>query len=111
MHRLQSRFAIAILAFAPLFLKRSWRHAEVLLTGAILAPGTRTVASVLRIAGLARERRLVNYHCVLNRAAWCPRAGARLLLALLVAAFVRIPVIAIGWSRFIRCFGADHYAA
>ena len=98
MHRPQSRFAIAILAFAPLFLKRSWRHAEVLLTGAILAPGTRTVASVLRIAGLARERRFVNYHRVLNRAAWCPRAGARLLLALLVAAFVRIPVIAIGWG-------------
>ena len=37
MLRLPSRFAAVILAFAPLFLQRSWRHAEVLLTGAILA--------------------------------------------------------------------------
>ena len=53
MPRLPSRFAVVILTFAPLFLQRSWRHAAVLLTGAILAPGTRTVASVLRITGLA----------------------------------------------------------
>ncbi len=51
---LPSRFAAVILAFAPLFLQRSWRHAEALLTGAILAPGGRTVASVLRITGLAQ---------------------------------------------------------
>ena len=35
----------------PLFCQRSWRHAEVLLIGAILAPGKRTVTSLLRIAG------------------------------------------------------------
>ena len=52
MLRLPSRFAAVILAFAPLLCHRSWRHAEVLLLGAILAPGQRTVASVLRIAGL-----------------------------------------------------------
>ena len=87
MPRLPSRFATIILTFAPLFLQRSWRHAEVLLMGAILAPGQRTVTSILRITGLARERRFVNYHRVLNRAAWCPRAASRLLLGLLVAAF------------------------
>jgi len=59
----------------------------VLLTGAILAPGQRTVTSILRITGLSRERRFVNYHRVLSRAAWCPRAASRLLLGLLVAAF------------------------
>ena len=69
MPRLPSRFAAVILAFAPLFLQRSWRHARVLLTGTILAPGQRTVTSILRIMGLARERRFVNYHRVLNRAA------------------------------------------
>ncbi len=52
MPRLPSRFAAVILTFAPLFLQRSWRHAEVLLTGAILAPGQRTVTSILRITGL-----------------------------------------------------------
>ena len=70
MPRLPSRFAAVILTFAPLFLQRSWRHASVLLTDAILAPGQRTVASVLRITGLSRERQFMNYHRVLNRAAW-----------------------------------------
>ena len=96
MPRLPSRFATVILTFAPLFLQRSWRHAVVLLTGAILAPGRRTVASVLRIAGLARERRFVNYHRVLSRAAWCPRTASRLLLGLLVAAFVPTGPVVLG---------------
>ena len=96
MLRLPSRFAAVILAFAPLFLQRSWRHAEVLLTGAILAPGQRTVASILRITGLARERRFVNYHRVLNRAAWRPRAASRILLGLLIAAFVPSGPVVLG---------------
>ena len=84
---LPARFAGVIVAFAPLFVQRSWRHAGVLLVGAILAPGRRTVASLLRITGRSRERRFVNFHRVLSRAAWCPRAGARILLGLLITAF------------------------
>src|SRR3954465_12964928 len=81
-------FASLILTFAPVFVQqRTWRRAELLLIGAILAPGKRTVTSLLRIAGLGRERRFTNYHRVLNRAAWDARAAARLLLGLLVAAF------------------------
>jgi len=87
MPHMPARFATVILAFAPLFVHRSWRHARVLLVGAILAPGRRTVASLLRITGRSRERGFVNYHRVLSRAAWCPRAGAKILLGLLVAAF------------------------
>src|SRR3712207_6483073 len=94
MLRLPSRFAAVILCFAPLLRQRSWRHAEVLLLGALLAPGRRTVTSILRISGLSRERRYVNYHRVLNRAAWNGRAAARLLLGLLLDAFVpRGPVL------------------
>lgn len=85
---LPARFATVILSFAPLFLYRSWRHAETLLIGAILAPGKRTVTSLLRITGLSRERRFVNYHRVLSRARWSERGAARLLLGLLLAAFV-----------------------
>src|SRR5215212_497289 len=85
---LPARFAGIIIAFAPLYVHRSWRHAQVLLIGAILTPGQRTVASLLRITGLHRERHFVNDHRVLSRAAWCPRAGARILLGLLVEAFV-----------------------
>ena len=87
MPHLPARFAAVILAFAPLFVHRSWRHARVLLIGAILTPGRRTVASALRITGLARERRFVNFHRVLSRAAWCPRAGGRVLLGLLIDVF------------------------
>jgi hypothetical protein len=96
MLRLPSRFAAVILCFAPLFRERSWRHAEVLLVGAILAPGQRTVTSVLRIAGLCRERRFVNYHRVLNRAAWSGRAAGRVLLGLLLDAFAPKGAVILG---------------
>ena len=96
MPRLPARFAEVILCFAPLFFQRSWRHAEVLLVGAILAPGQRTVASILRISGLCRERRFVNYHRVLNRAAWSGRAAARVLLGLLLDAFLPAGPVLLG---------------
>lgn len=84
---LPARFAGPILSFTPLFVHRSWRHAQILLIGAILTPGRRTVTNVLRIMGRAHERRFVNVHRILNRAAWCPRSGSRILLGLLIAAF------------------------
>jgi hypothetical protein len=88
-------FAAVILTFTPAFLQqRTWRRAELLLIGAILAPGKRTVTSLLRITGLSRERQFTNYHRVLNRAVWDLRAAARLLLGLLVTAFVpRGPIV------------------
>src|SRR5919202_2271110 len=88
MLRLPARFAAVILCFAPLFRQLTWRHARMLLIGAILAPGQRTVTSILRISGLCWERRFVNYHRVLSRAAWSGRAAARVLLGLLLEAFV-----------------------
>src|SRR5919205_169335 len=94
MLRLSARFAAVILCFAPLFRQLTWRHAQVLLIGAILVPGQRTVTSILRVSGLCWERRFVNYHRVLNRAAWSGRAAARVLLGLLLDAFVpKGPVI------------------
>src|SRR5215217_1194763 len=94
MLRRPPRFAAVILCFAPLLFQRSWRHAEMLLIGAILTPGRRTVTSILRMTGLCRERRFVNYHRVLNRAVWNGRAAARVLLGLLLDAFVpKGPVI------------------
>ena len=94
---LPSRFAAVILAFAPVFAQqRTWRHAERLLIGAVLAPGKRTVTSLLRIVGLGRERRFTNYHRVLNRAAWDVLAAARPLLELLIAAFVPTGPVVLG---------------
>jgi len=93
---LPARFAATILAFAPLFRHRTWRHAEMLLLGAILAPGKRTVTSILRICGLSRERHFVNYHRVLSRARWSTREAARLLLSLLLHAFVPAGPVILG---------------
>ena len=74
--------------FAPCFSRRVWPHALVLLAGAVLAPGRRTVAAALRVMGLAHDRGFGRYHRVLNRARWSGLAVGRVLLALLVAAFV-----------------------
>ncbi len=38
--------------FATLFRSPTWRKAQILLIGAILAPGQRTVAAALRVMGL-----------------------------------------------------------
>jgi DDE superfamily endonuclease len=78
----------ALAPFAPLFSKRVWRHAQVLLIGAILAPGRRTVSSALRAMGLNQEERFHRYHRVLNRARWSDREASRVLLGLLVKVLV-----------------------
>jgi DDE superfamily endonuclease len=80
---------IRVLApFAPLFSKRVFQHVRLLVAGSILAPGKRTVASALRAVGLDKEQRYCRYHRVLNRAAWSTREASRILLGLLVEAFV-----------------------
>ncbi len=108
---LPTRFAAVILNFAPLFRQRSWQHAEMLLIGAILAPGKRTVASLLRICGLAHERCFVNYHRVLNRAAWSPRAASQVLLGLLIAAFAPTGPVVLGIDDTIERRRGAHIAA
>jgi hypothetical protein len=66
--------------FVPLFSDRVWLHAQVLLLGAILTPGGRTVTAALRVMGLATERHFTNYHRVLNRAVWSTRQASKTLL-------------------------------
>ena len=56
--------------FERSFSKRVWQWAKVLLIGAILAPGERTVASILRVMGCSNDKQFQNYHRVLNRAKW-----------------------------------------
>lgn len=83
-----SEIIALLLAFAPLFSRPVFAHVQVLVVGAILAPGKRTITSALRAMGLSEERRFQNYHRVLNRARWSSRKAAHLLLNLLVRAFV-----------------------
>jgi hypothetical protein len=80
---------IAVLrSFEPVFSERVWAWAKVLLVGAILAPGKRTVSSALRVMGLSDEAQYQNYHRVLNRAVWSSRSLSERLLRQLVTAFV-----------------------
>jgi hypothetical protein len=74
--------------FAPLFSKRVFQHVQVLVAGTILAPGRRTVSSALRAMGLDQYKRFHRYHRVLSRARWSSREVSRILLGLLVEAFV-----------------------
>jgi hypothetical protein len=74
-----------LVAFAPFFTRPVWHHAQVLILGAILARGKRTVTSALRAMGLAQSRHFTNYHRVLNRAVWHASFTAKVLLGLLVA--------------------------
>jgi hypothetical protein len=80
---------IGVLApFAPLFSERVFEHVQVLLSGAILAPGKRTVSSALRAMGLDQQKTFHRYHRVLSHAVWSSREASRVLLDSLVEAFV-----------------------
>lgn len=87
MPTLPAELASIILAFCPLFSGRVWKCAHVLLIGAILAPGKRTVSSALRIMGLGNEQHFQNYHRVLNRSAWSCRQASLILIRLLLDTF------------------------
>ena len=88
--------------FTRVFSKRVWRHAQVLLIGAILAPGKRTVTSVLRVMGLSDEQHFQNYHRVLSRAAWSSLEVSRILLTLLVNTFVSRGSVVMGIDETIE---------
>ena len=76
---------VAVLVpFATLFTSPTWQKAQLLLVGAVLTPGQRTVAAALRVMGRNDQRDYSRYHEVLNRAVWSSRAVARVLLALLL---------------------------
>src|SRR5438128_12080490 len=81
--------------FELAFSERVWEWAKVLLVGAILAPGTRTVTAALRVMGLSNESQFQNYHRVLNRNRWSSRALSRILRGLLVRALcpAKAPIV------------------
>jgi hypothetical protein len=85
-----------------------WTYAQVLITGAILARGQRTVTAILRVMGLSDEKHFVNYHRVLQRAVWSSLAVSRTLVFLLVQTFVPTGPILIGGDDTIeRRWGAQ----
>lgn len=74
--------------FMQLFTDRSWQWVKVLVVGAILAPGKRTVTAILRVMGLAHEPQFQAYHRILNRVSWSTLRASRILLQLLIDTFL-----------------------
>jgi DDE superfamily endonuclease len=89
-------FTSVIGVFAPVFSRPVWQHVKVLLTGAVLAPGKRTVTAILQIMGRRAAPDFQTYHRVLNRAVWSPLTASRLLLRFLVAVFMPQGVVVCG---------------
>ena len=84
MQSLPCGMAVVFNAFSALFTLPTWKHIQLLLTGAILCQGARRVSSILRVMGLSQEKRFEKYHRVFNRAKWNSLMGAKILLGLLV---------------------------
>src|ERR1051325_7681770 len=100
-------FSSVIGVFVPVFSRPVWQHVQVLLTGAVLAPGKRTVTAMLQIMGRSAASDFQPSHRVLNRAVWSPLTASRLLLRLLVAVFIPSGVGVFGLDDTIEHFAAS----
>lgn len=67
----------------------TWYKVEVLIVGAILTTGKRTVSAALRVMGMSQEKNYAKYHHVLNRAVWSGQEASEVLLRLLLKTFVK----------------------
>src|SRR3954451_486376 len=82
------RLAAWLAPFRDGFTAAVWPRVLVLVAGAILAPGPRTVSAALRVMGLADRPGFGRYHEVLSEARWDGRALARTLLQHLLDALL-----------------------
>jgi DDE superfamily endonuclease len=89
-------FSSAIGVFAPVFSRPVWQQVKVLMPGAVLAPGQRTVTAILRLMGRSAAPDLPTYHRVLKRAGRSPRTASRRLLRLLVAVCIPRGIVVFG---------------
>lgn len=81
-------FSKQISVFAPMFSSKVFKHVKTLLMGSLLVVGRRTVCSALRAVGLEHEQQFHKYHRVLSKAKWSTYKGSRILLDVLVKAFI-----------------------
>jgi hypothetical protein len=96
-----------MIPFFSCFTGSTWKHVLVLVAGALLSPGRRTVTAALRVMDLDQTASFAVYHRVLSTACWSARLVAHRLLRLLVAAFVRQGPVVIGLDDTIeRRWGA-----
>lgn len=80
-------FQSTISVFSTAFRKDVWPKAQLLLTGAILCPGSRTVCNLLRSVGLQGERCFPKFHRLLSLDKWSAKWISGVLLDMLVHTF------------------------
>jgi len=88
MLELSSRFQDTISNFSFAFRKDVWVKFEILLLGAIICPGSRTICNLLRSVGLRWEKNFPKYHRFLSQDKWSAKALSAVLLRLLIEAFI-----------------------
>lgn len=88
MIELPSGFQDTISYFSFAFRKDVWPKVVLLLTGAIICPGSRTVCNLLRSVGLRWERNFPKYHRLLSQDKWSAKKLSGVLLGLVVNTFI-----------------------
>jgi len=88
MLRLPPEFQSTISVFSSIFSSRVWIKAQVLLSGAICCPGSRTICNLLRSVGLSEEKRFHKYHRFLSKDSWSALRLSQVLLKSLIEAFL-----------------------
>lgn len=88
MLQLPPEFQNAISYFSFAFRKDVWPKVQILLIGAIICPGSRTVCNLLRCVGLRWEKNFPKYHRVLSQDKWSAKKLSEVLLGLVIVAFV-----------------------
>ena len=88
MLKLPSEFQSTISYFSYEFRKDVWSKVELLLLGAIICPGSRTICNILRSVGLHWEKNFPKYHRLLSQDKWSAKKLSGVLLGLLVKTFV-----------------------
>ena len=97
----------------PCFTALSWEHVLVIVMGAVLAPGKRTITACLRMTGRADAGNFTTYHQLLNRVRWRSATMARRMLCLIIDRLVPDGPVVIGvddtierrWGRKIKARG------
>ena len=78
------------------FTAPSWEHVLVLVMGALLVPGKRTISACLRMTGRIDARNFASYHQILNRVRWKEQCAAQPLLGAVIDKLVPAAPIVIG---------------
>ena len=97
--------------FGPVFDKRTWHKAVVLVMGSILTPGKRTVSAALRVMGYSDRAGFSQYHQVLNRAVWSAHKLSQIMLKLLIEDMCPKGPVVIGIDEHIERRKGKHIKA